>query len=114
MLAVSEPLLGHVNDEVVRMSTALSGGVGRSRQEMCGALSAGALLIGALYGRVQVGQDDQKCLDLAARYRDRFVQELGATGCGQLRAMGYSSPDGPPCSALVQRAMLIFLDTLEG
>ena len=53
MLAVGEHWLGQVDDRVRRMVTGLGGGVGGTQQEMCGALSGGVLLIGALYGRTR-------------------------------------------------------------
>ncbi len=55
------------------MATGLAGGVGGTHQELCGALSAGVLLIGALYGRLTPDEDDGPCYDLASRYRERFI-----------------------------------------
>ncbi|UCC89969.1 MAG: C_GCAxxG_C_C family protein [Anaerolineales bacterium] len=105
-------MLGQVDDQVRRMATGLAGGVGGTHQELCGALSAGVLLIGALYGRLTPDEDDGPCYDLASRYRERFIQEWGTTRCGELRAMGYGSDGSMPCSVLVERAARIFLELL--
>jgi C_GCAxxG_C_C family probable redox protein len=96
-----------------RMTTGLAGGVGCSHQEMCGALSGGVLLIGALHGRTKPTEDDRECQRLAAEYRERFAQELGATLCCDLRANGYGSSGTQPCSVLVERAASILLDVLN-
>ena len=114
MLAVGEPLLGQVDDRLCRMMTALAGGLGGSHEEMCGALSAGTLLVGALYGRTSPDQGDETCFAVASSFRQGFVAEWGTTRCADLRAKGYGSEGSIPCAALVQRAALILLDLLDG
>lgn len=112
MLAVGERLFGRVDDQMQRMATGLAGGVGGTREELCGALSGGVLLIGALYGRVRPGENDELCYALAARYRELFLQALGTTRCCELRASGYGSDGEIPCSVLVEKAARILLDIL--
>lgn len=113
MLAVGGHVLDTLSPESVRMATGLAGGVGSTHQELCGALSAGVLIIGGRYGRADLGQDDQLALDLAARYRDRFLAELGSTLCDPLRQK-VKAPGGlGSCSRLVERAAFILLDLLE-
>ena len=113
MFAVGEHLWGEVDNQVKRMTTGLGGGVGDTRQEICGALSGGALVIGALHGRTRPDEDDKRCMRLVTRYRERFAQELGATCCGDLRASGYGSGGTTPCSVLVEQAARILLETLD-
>lgn len=110
---MGEHLWGYVDDNILRMTTGLAGGVGRTHQELCGALSGGVIIIGALYGRVRPDQDDSDCQELAAAYRERLVQELGATRCVDLRASGYGSDGQWPCTALVERAVPILLELLR-
>jgi C_GCAxxG_C_C family probable redox protein len=112
VLAVGEYLFGSIDDRICRMATGLAGGVGGTRQELCGALSGGVLLIGALHGRTRPDEDDSQCMTLVSRYLERFVQELGTTNCGDLRAMGYGSDGKWPCSVLVERAARVLLETL--
>ena len=112
MLAVGEYLLGRVDDQVLCMTTGLAGGAGCMQQETCGALTSGALLIGALYGRTRSDEDDSQCQKLAAEYRERFAQELGAMLCCDLRANGYGSGGTQPCSTLVEQAARILLQVL--
>ena len=47
MLAVGEYLLGSIDDQVLRMTTGLGGGVGSTHQEICG------VIIGAIFGKVR-------------------------------------------------------------
>jgi C_GCAxxG_C_C family probable redox protein len=113
MLAVGEDRLRPFDACYVRMSTGFGGGVGESRQEICGALSGGIMLIGALYGRAQVGQDEGTCIELVNLYRTRFKEVLGETNCGVLRQSGFGSDGHTPCSVLVERAAGILLGVLE-
>ena len=113
MLAVGEYLLGQVDESVLRMTTGLAGGVGCTNQEMCGALSSGALLIGAIHGRTRSNEDDRQCQKLVTEYRERFASELGATLCCTLRANGYGTSGKSSCSTLVERAVSILLDVIS-
>jgi C_GCAxxG_C_C family probable redox protein len=95
------------------MATALAGGLGCSYEEMCGALSGGAMVIGAVYGRVDAEQDDELAQTLATRYRKRFHDEFGATCCGPIRDWA-KGPEGPGrCGAVVERAARILLALLD-
>jgi C_GCAxxG_C_C family probable redox protein len=113
MLAVGEHLLGKVDDQTIRMTTAMGGGVGLTLQELCGALSSGVLLVGALHGRTTSEEDDGKCAEIAALYRQKFLEEFGSTRCQEIRASGYGSDGKWPCSELVERAAGILLQTLR-
>ncbi len=113
MLAVGEQVLGYVDDQTVRMTTGFSGGSGGSHREMCGALSAGIMVIGALHGRTSPYEDDSLCQELVLRCRDRFARELGSVTCHELRSLGYGSHGVEPCSVLVGRAAGILLDVLN-
>lgn len=94
-----------------RISTAFAGGFGRTREEACGALSAGVIIIGALHGRSGLEKSATQCFNLVERYRDRFIWELGATRCRDLRESGYGSPV-KPCVTIVERATQVLLDIL--
>lgn len=114
MLAVGEHLWGCVDDRIVRMTSGLGGGIGGSYEELCGVMSGGTLIIGGLYGRTRVDEDDSECNRLVCAFRDRFVERFGTTRCFDLRESGYGG-DGPwPCSLLVERATRILLEVLAG
>lgn len=91
----------------------MGGGLGLMKREVCGALSGGAMVIGALNGRVEAAEDDGLCAALTRRYYDRFVERFGDSNCGSLRAHGFGSPDGTPCAELVEGAANLLLMTLS-
>lgn len=112
MLAVGEHLWGQVDDQILRATTALGGGLGGSHQELCGVLSGGTLIIGACHGRTSSDENDEECYRLACLYRDRFLEAFGTTRCFYLRESGYGS-DELPCSSLVEQGTRILLEVLD-
>ena len=112
MLAVGGHVLGELDPRMVRMTTGFAGGVGGSKQEMCGALSAGVMIVGTLHGRNSLEEDDESARQLATRYRERFAAELGTTCCSPLYEQVHT-PDGlGSCSVVVERAARILLGLL--
>ena len=86
--------------------------MGGSKQEVCGALSAGVMIIGALHGRSSLDEDDEPARQLATRYRERFAAELGANHCGTLYDQVHA-PGGPGvCSSVVERAARVLMGLL--
>ncbi|MBN1954919.1 MAG: C_GCAxxG_C_C family protein [Anaerolineae bacterium] len=113
LLVVGEHALGGLSPECAQMATGFAGGVGDTQQEMCGALSGGVLVIGGALGRTVLSASDWPALDLATRYRQRFLAEFGETQCARLRETVVYAPGGPgSCAALVERAAAILLDLL--
>ncbi len=112
LLAVGEHVLGDLEPRSARMATGFAGGMGNTQQEMCGALSGGVLVIGGLLGRTRLSEDDRPALDLATRYRARFLEELGVTQCARLREMVHAPGGLGSCASLVERAATILLELL--
>ncbi|NPV65758.1 MAG: C_GCAxxG_C_C family protein [Anaerolineae bacterium] len=111
MLAVGEHLWGSVDERTRRMTSAFSGGLGGTHAELCGALSGGAMIIGALNGRANLIESNAACKALAARYREAFLARFGMTICSDLRSHGYGG-GGIPCAVLVEQAVEVLLDVL--
>jgi C_GCAxxG_C_C family probable redox protein len=113
LLAVGEHKLGQLEPQAIRLATPFGGGVGGTRQELCGALSGGVMAIGALYGRTDSSQDDTRAYDLAKQYRKAFLAAFGHTQCEPIRE-AYAKPDGSHgCDkvvAIAARALLGVLD----
>lgn len=96
------------------MATGFSGGLGNTREELCGALSGGVMVIGALCGRASLQEDDRLAIDLADQYRRCVLGEFGHTQCARLREAVVDAPDGPgSCGMLVEQAAIILLRLLS-
>ena len=96
------------------MSSGFAAGIGSTKAELCGAFSAGVMLIGAAAGRVDPDLDDSRCQELVQAYRDRFLKQFEFINCGELREEKFGSGGSEPCSVLVERAARELLQVLEG
>ena len=72
--------------DIPKIATGFGGGIGRTKQEICGAITGGVMAIGFLSGRSEPGADWTEASEMAAKLKRRFVQEHGTTNCGALLA----------------------------
>jgi len=82
--AIIEVYGNKISHDIPKVATAFGGGVGRTKQDICGALTGGFIALGFLYGRIEPGADWTDASDLAAELRKKFVQKHGTTNCGSL------------------------------
>lgn len=72
-----------------RVATAFGGGVGRSREELCGALAGGLIALGLLEGRDRAGENWDDVAVAAAAFREEVRALTGHTRCRDiLEALG--------------------------
>jgi C_GCAxxG_C_C family probable redox protein len=112
VLAVGEHLLGEVSTDTLKMASIFAGGVAGTRQELCGALSAGAMVVGALHGRTRPGEDEKKARELVGRFRERFLAEFGTTQCAPIRERFEVPGKTGFCAPVTERAVEILLEVL--
>ena len=72
--------------DIPKIATGFGGGIGRTKQEICGAITGGVMAIGFLSGRSEPGADWADASEMAAKLKRRFVHEHGTTNCGALLA----------------------------
>jgi C_GCAxxG_C_C family probable redox protein len=113
MIAVGGHFFGPVTEREIRMTTGFGGGIGHTYGEICGAFSAGVMVISSLYGRSSHDQDDELCQALSAEFRDRFLHRFETINCSELREEKYGSGREEPCSVLVERVSNILIDIIE-
>jgi C_GCAxxG_C_C family probable redox protein len=114
LLTVGAHYLGEINPGALRISTAFAGGVGGTKEELCGALAGGLMVIGALYGRTDAQTNDDHCMDLAAAYRARFLERFGYIRCADLKEQWVGKKGQETCADLMAVAAGILVDVLEG
>lgn len=110
---MGEKYLGDLTEREIRLSSAFAGGVGGTEEELCGVVSMGVAVISAMYGRSTAEEDDQDCQDLAALYRQRFLERFGTVCCADLRESGYGSENVEPCSTLAERGVRVLVEVIE-
>ena len=113
LLAVGEHVLGELPVVCKRMGTGFSAGLGGTRQEACGALTGGVLVIGAMLGRVAPDEDDRAAMNLSALYRSRFLGQFGEIQCAPLRERVLASKGPGSCGVLVEESIRLLLTLFD-
>jgi C_GCAxxG_C_C family probable redox protein len=110
-IAVGDHCFGEVPEVLLRASGPLAGGGGSCYEEMCGILSGGMMMLGALLGRTLPTEDDEAIFALAREYRDRFRALAQHTQCQAIRD---TLPEKEKrCEPIVVAAVRILVEMLE-
>jgi C_GCAxxG_C_C family probable redox protein len=112
LVAVLEALGQPVDGPVPRVATCFGGGVGRTEEELCGALAGGLMAIGCASGRSRQGDNWDRCAETAAELRRRFALACGSTRCGEILASFGPGNTSPRCHALSGRTAALAVDVL--
>ena len=99
--------------DIPSLASAFGGGVGKTQQEMCGALAGSYIAIGGLLGRNQPGADWTEVSDMAFELRHRFVEKHRATQCGALLEKFGPQTNYARCKALSGEVAGMIADLLE-
>lgn len=67
-----------------RAATCFGGGVGRTHEDMCGALAGGLVALGLALGRCTPQKNWDRAAAAGAGLRGRFLQTAGSTRCGTI------------------------------
>ena len=102
------------NPEWIKAASAFQGGIGRCKQDACGALTGGIVAIGVLKGRTSPEQDNTEAAALANRFRERFINRFGSTNCAVLLNTIVNSNPEYTCKHLTRDAAGLLADVLEG
>lgn len=113
-MAVGEHYLDEINPQTLRVSTPFAGGIGGTNQGLCGALAGGLMVIGALHGRIDPETNDDQCMDLAALFREKFLEHFGCSRCADLKDNWVEKGSNGTCADLAAQAAGLLVDVLEG
>ncbi len=111
MIAVGDHYMGKTPELLLRASAPFGGGVGGCREEICGALSGGILVLGALMGRTLPTENDEHLRDLVRLLRDRFQAAMGHTHCNPIR--NTLPEEERPCGPLVEQGARLIVELIE-
>lgn len=73
------------NEVVPKIATCFGGGIGRTHEDVCGALVGGLMAVGCLLGRTEQGADWDRAAQTAVEIRDRFSEPFPSSRCGDIR-----------------------------
>lgn len=113
LLAVLEARGACPDGLVPRVATCFGAGVGRTKEELCGALSGGLMAIGCAIGRERMGQGWDLAAEAGAEMRERFKGFHGTTRCAEiLEALG-PQEDSHLCRRLTGQTAGLTLRVLD-
>ncbi len=105
-------LLLPVHPQVLKASNGFRGGIGSTKEELCGALSGGIMVLSLLNGRTDAKTNDDRNQVLCVEFLRRFREEFGYTKCCELRENWVGKPGQEHCVQLVEKAADILLELL--
>lgn len=112
VLAAAIKGLGIGEQAATRIATAFGGGVGRSKDELCGALAGGVMALGLLFGRDAPGEPCEQAFALTAELRNRFIREFGSSTCRAILERFGEQDSWEQCKRLTARAAGLLFDVV--
>lgn len=97
---------------VLPLATAFGGGMGKTFEEACGALSGALLVIGHLHGRTGPAQSWETAAAMGAEVRGAFRGRHLCTRCATLRER-FGEQQMPLCRDVVQQTVADLLERVE-
>ncbi len=104
--------LGDDPRQATAHATAFGGGMGRSFQEACGALSGGMIALGHIHGRTTPGGNWDVPARIAADLRSRFLETFGAVRCAALLQRFGKENEMDECRKVVAGTVKALLELL--
>lgn len=93
--------------------TGFGGGVGRSREETCGALTGSVVALSMLIGRDDPSVEVNPIHEKISGFRDIFLAEFNNTICGKLRE-GYEGDAAKQmCHEMTAKTVVMLFDYFE-
>ena len=103
-----------LNDDILKMTMVLHGGMGDSMSSHCGGLTTGILMIGLLYGREDIDGDARLAPAIARKYWQMFLDEFGTSHCTTLKSDPTLTGEAPSrCGCIMVRSARLILKCLQ-
>lgn len=108
---MGDHLFGQVPEMLVRASCPFGGGVGGCREELCGVLSGGAIILGALRGRLLPTENDEPLRATTRKFRERLIARYGSSICNPIRNQ---MPEvDKRCASVVEESTRILMQVIK-
>lgn len=115
--SISKTIIDHFSDNPngypIKVASGFCGGVGRTFEDICGALAGGVIAIGYLYGRMEQGKDIGHACGIIKEFRDSFIKEFGSTNCNSIKQCLGEQENFSKCKILNAKATAMLADILQ-
>ena len=112
MQVLGEEFLPDYSSICFRMTNGFCGGVGSTHGNMCGAFTAGVMLLGALRGRQDARENDEVLLQMVREFRNGFITCFGTLNCQELIDKKLAAGE-PNCRKYVEGAVRLLIPYLN-
>ncbi len=96
-----------------KTASGFCGGIGKCKQDICGALSGGVIALGAMFGRNEGDRDISKLVFLSAKFRRSFAEEFSSTVCKDVVENIANRPEYEACKDVTVKASLWLYDLIK-
>ena len=115
--AISKTIIDHFAENPagypVKVASGFCGGIGRSHDDVCGALVGGVIAAGYLFGRTERNKDLNEACRVTSEFRRTFLEKFGSTNCAVILEKLGEQEKYIKCKELTARATGILADILE-
>jgi C_GCAxxG_C_C family probable redox protein len=78
---ITELFAKESSSDISKVASGFGGGIGRTHEDVCGALTGGVIALGYLFGRIKPGESFQDAWELSSEFRKRFIKKFGSANC---------------------------------
>ena len=101
------------SDTVSKVASGFCGGIGKCREDVCGALSGGVIALGSIYGREKGGDDISELVFLSAELRRLFIEEFKSTVCKKVIENIENRPEYDDCKDVTTKTARLLYDLVK-
>lgn len=100
------------DESIARVATPFGGGIAE-RGDACGALVGALMVIGYLFGRSSLAENQSFCLELSRKYYDKFKDRFGITTCYGIRGRVFNWETHVKCAETVRQSINMLWELLD-
>jgi len=106
-------LFPHNQESSCKVASGFCGGIGKCKQDICGALSGGIIALGSIYGREKGGEEINKLILLSTELRQSFLDEFKSTVCKHVIENIEGRKEYSSCQDVTARTAFLLYDLIK-
>ncbi len=102
--AIVEEFATEPYHDIPKVASGFVGGIGGTKEDVCGTLAGGVIALSFLFGRMEPGADIKKLTELAAEFRAEFSKNFSSTNCKVLLEQFGEQDKSDKCKKMTAQA----------